>query len=297
MSIFVDESTRVLVQGITGWQGKRNTADMLAYGTSIVAGVSPGKGGESVDGVPVYDTVEQALADHDVDASLVSVPPLYAEDAVLEAVAEGIDRIVALPEGVPTHDACRFVSQCREAGVTLVGPNSQGVISPGKAKIGGSGGDRPERQFVEGNVGIISRSGGMGAETAWLLKEHGMGVSTYLSIGGDSMIGSSFRDLLEMFEDDDETEAVVLFGEVGTSYEEEAAEYIERHVSKPVVAIVAGQFVEEMPQGVSFGHAGAVIRGSTGQPSDKIRRLREAGVHMAENHEDIPEMVERALDS
>lgn len=297
MSIFVDDSTRILVQGITGWQGERNTADMLAYGSNVVAGVSPGKGGTTVGDIPVYDTVEQAGIENRIDATLVSVPPLYTKDAVLEALDAGIKRIVVLAEGVPMHDTCHFVSRAREAGATLIGPNSQGVISPGKAKIGGSGGDKPERMFVDGKVGIISRSGGMGAETAWLLKRDGMGVSTYLSIGGDNMIGSSFRDLLLDFENDDQTDAVVLFGEIGTSYEEEAAAYITESFSKPVIAFVAGRSVESMPQGVSFGHAGAVIRGSTGQPSDKVRRLREAGVQVAETHQEIPDLLNEELKS
>jgi succinyl-CoA synthetase alpha subunit len=295
MSILLDEDTTILVQGITGKQAERTTANMISYGSTVVAGVRPGKGGTTHCGVPIYDTVHQSVEAHDVDVSMVSVPPLATKDAVLEAVDANVDGVIVLAEGVPAHDASEMIRKCRRESVVLVGPNSQGVISPGKAKIGGPGGDNPARQFRQGNIGIISRSGGMGAETAWMLKQAGYGVSTYLSIGGDGMIGFDFEDALRRFNEDSETRAVVLFGELGTSYEERAGTYIGAEISKPVVAFIAGKFTEDLPQSSEFGHAGALIRDSYGTPSSKEQAMRDAGVYLADEHRAIPTRLHDAL--
>lgn len=296
MSILIDENTRVIVQGITGREASFVTRQMLEYGTKVVAGVTPGKGGQEVHGVPVYDTVKEAVENHDINTSLIYVPPAFAKDAVLEAIDNGIKLIVIITEHIPVHDAMKLYHYAKKKGARIIGPNSVGIITPGKVKMGAIGGDNPARAFKPGNVGIISRSGGMTTETAWMLKRAGFGVSTAVSIGGDAIIGTTFADLLELFEEDPETEAVVMFGEPGGSFEEEAAEFIkEGGFTKPVIAFIAGRFMESMPEGMTFGHAGAIIEGGTGTPSQKMKRLKEAGVHVAESHHEIIPLVKEVL--
>jgi succinyl-CoA synthetase alpha subunit len=298
MSILLDSTSRVLVQGISGREAGLHVPYMRAYGTRVVAGVSPGKGGEDVAGVPVYDSIRAARKVHDVDMSVLFIPARYVRDAALEAIEAGIPLVVILAEGVPHHDAAEILARAREEGVRVLGPNSQGVISPGKAKVGGPGGDRPGLMFRPGPVGVISRSGGMGAEISMALTKAGIGQSTYVAIGGDLLIGTEYTDLLPLFQEDPETHTVFLFGEPGTGREEGAAELIRRkEFTKPVVAFVAGEFLESLPRGVHFGHTGALIDGGLGRPSRKKAILREVGVQVAEHLDEIVPLVKAALTS
>lgn len=296
MSILLDETSRVLVQGITGRQARQHVRYMRAYGTNVVAGVSPGKGGAEADGVPVYDTVGAALCEHAVDISVLFIPGPHVRDPALEAVENGIPHVHVLAEGVPHHDTALILERAASKGVRVVGPNSQGMISVGKAKVGGTGGAEPDRLFARGPVGIVSRSGGMGGEIANILTRHGVGQSTYVSIGGDLLIGTGFVPLLELFEADRATEAVVIFGEPGTGHEEEVAEAVAAsRFNKPIVALVAGAAMERMPKGTSFGHTSSIIDRGLGSPTEKKRLLREAGVRVADRFADIPDLVAEAL--
>ena len=277
MSIIVDATTNVLVQGITGSLGRAETSRMLRYGTHVVAGVTPGKGGEEVAGVPVYDSVEEAARHHDIDVAMNYAPARMAKDAGLETIRAGIPFMTVSAERMPIHDIAVLLAEARHGRTRVLGPNTQGVASPGKARLGGVGGEQPERALLKGHVGIASKSGGMGAEMCWMLTQAGIGQSTYVSTGGEAMMGTSFRDLLEMFETDVQTKVVVLFGEAGSLYEDEAAELIgSGGFSKPVVVFVAGRFAEDLP-GVRFGHGGAIIHGSKGTPSAKVRAFERAG--------------------
>ena len=296
MSILLDANSRVLVQGITGREAALHVPYMRASGTQVVAGVSPGRGGQEVDGVPVYDSVRAALRRHAVDIAVLFVPARFVRDAALENVEAGIPLVIILAEGVPHHDTAEILARALELGVRVVGPNSQGIISPGKAKVGGTGGDRPQLMFRPGPVGLVSRSGGMGAEIAMALTKAGIGQSSYVAIGGDLLIGTEFTDLLPLFEADPETRLVFLFGEPGTGREEAVAELIRRGgVTKPVVAFIAGEFLERFPRGMHFGHTGALIEGDLGRPSRKKAALREAGVRVAEHLDDIVPLVQEAL--
>lgn len=296
MSILLDGHSRVLVQGITGQQARTHVPYMVRYGTQVVAGVSPGKGGGKLDGIPVYDRVRTAVRDHPVDISVLFVPASHAKNAALEAIENGIPLVVILAEGVPHHDAAEIIDLAFRKGVCLIGPNSQGMISPGKAKLGGTGGAEPERLYMPGSVGIISRSGGMGGEIGNILTRGGIGQSTYVSIGGDLLIGTGFVPLLVLFEKDPETSAVVLFGEPGAGHEEEVAALVrQRGFTKPLIAFVVGESLEKMPKGVSLGHTSSIIERGLGSPSQKKRHLREAGVKVAETFSEIPVLVEEAL--
>ncbi|MBI4488350.1 MAG: CoA-binding protein [Deltaproteobacteria bacterium] len=296
MSILLDENSQVLVQGITGQQARTHVSYMIRYGTKVAAGVSPGKGGADVDGMPVYNTVRAATRDHPADIAVLFVPGPYAKDAALEAIENGIPLVVVLAEGVPHHDAAEMIDRATKRGVRLIGPNSQGMISPGKAKLGGTGGEEPERLYRPGPVGIISRSGGMGGEIANVLTRRGIGQSTYVSIGGDLLIGTGFVPLLRLFEDDPHTKVVVLFGEPGTGHEEEVAGLVrEGGFAKSLIALVVGESMERLPKGMSFGHTSSIIARGLGSPSQKKRLLKEAGVEVAETFSEIPVLVERAL--
>jgi len=250
MAILINHDSRIIIQGITGREASMVTRHMLDYGTRILAGVTPGRGGHEIHGVPVYDTLKAAVIRHGCDTSVVYVPPAFAYDAVMEAIANGIKLVVIMTENIPQKDAVRFLYAARQAGVRVIGPNSVGMINPAdRVKLGAIGGDNVERCFVPGKVGVISRSGGMTAETSWMVKKAGYGVSTSISIGGDALIGSTIRDLLEIFQQDPGTGAVVTFSEPGTRQEEEAAEFIKKGgYTKPLFSYVAGRFTENMPE-------------------------------------------------
>lgn len=298
MSIILDGRSRVLIQGITGREAAVHVPYMRAYGTQVVAGVSPGRGGEVFHGIPVYDTVPAALCAHDVDMAVLFVPARFLRDAALETLEAGVPLVVVLAEGVPHHDTAEILARGAELGARVVGPNSQGIMSPGKAKVGAPGGDRPDLMFRPGPMGVVSRSGGMGAELAMALTKAGIGQSTYVAIGGDLLIGTEFVDVLPLFEADPETEAVLLFGEPGTGREHAVAELIHRgEFTKPVVAFIAGEFLEHLPRGVNFGHTGVIIEGDLGRPSRKKAALREAGVRVADRLDDIVPLVREALAS
>jgi succinyl-CoA synthetase alpha subunit len=289
MTILADENTRVIVQGITGRIGAVQTRLMLEYGTRIVAGVTPGREGQSVDGVPVYDTVQDALDKHEADATVVFVPALLARDAAFEAVEAGIRLIVIVTERIPIHDALRIRSCARKARATVIGPNSPGLIIPGKVKIG----IMPANLFKAGNVGVVTRSATLGYEIAGNLTQAGMGESTCVGIGGDRVTGVNFVDVLKLFEEDEETHAVVIVGEVGRTVEEEAAECVKSGMfKKPVTGFIAGRLA---PPEKRLGHAGAIIESGRGTAQSKIRALREAGVRVADKPSQIVEVLKQIL--
>lgn len=295
MSIFVDENTNVLVQGITGREASEKVPEMLDYGTNVVAGVTPGKGGQEVEGVPVYNTVKEALDEHpEINASIVYVPPKFAKDAAFEALNAGITFLNIITEHIPVKDTWRIHRKAKEKDARIVGPTSVGIISPEKTKLGPIGGSDPEEMYTQGKIGIVSKSGGMTTETAHVLKQSGLGVSTAMGIGGDVIAGTDFKDALEEFEEDEQTEAVVMFGELGGRSELKAAEYIEEEMSKPVVAFVAGKFTESLPS-KQYGHAGAIIRAEEERPSYKKEKLREAGAHVVDIHHEIGEKLNELL--
>lgn len=270
--------------------------NMRAYGTRVVAGVSPGKGGQQVFGVPVYDTVREAMGQHRLTASVVYVPAPAVRDAVLEAVEARISLVLVPTEGVPHHDAADVVAAARAAGVRIIGPNCNGLISPGECKLGGIGGDAPDEIYAPGSIGIISRSGGMSAEIAVTLKNAGYGVSTCVSIGGDLIIGTDPVECLRLFAADTQTLAVVYFGEPGTRAEQALADYLKRdRYPKPIVASISGEFQEAYPEGTSFGHASAMIQGKTDTATAKRRVLQEAGVLLVDRMSGIPEVLSAVL--
>ena len=296
MSILIDRETRVVVQGITGSQARFDTEWCIRYGTRIVAGVTPGRGGEAVHGVPVYDTVRRALADHRADASVLYVPGAMVKPAVLEAIDAGIRLALVTAEYVPLHDVVHIVAAARLAGVRLVGCNTNGVISPGKCKLGGVGGMDPDEIYPPGRIGVVSRSGGMTAEVSLALKEAGYGVSTSVAMGGDLVTGMTMAEYVGLFEEDPDTDAVVVFGEPGTSNEQEVAALLRAgRLRKPVVALIAGAFQERYPTGMSFGHAAAMIKSQDESASAKRTALKEAGALVADALEDIPQLLRQAL--
>jgi len=297
MSILVDENTKVLIQGITGREGARACREMLGYGTKVVAGVTPGKGGQEVEGVPVYNSVKEALVAHsDIDTALVVVPARFVRDAVLEDIENGIELINVLAEHVTVQDSAYILAHARKAGVQIVGPSSVGIMSPKKAKLGSIGSGEISDLFTPGNIGVISKSGGMTAEICVVLSRAGFGQSTAVGIGGDPIVGSDFVDILELFEHDDETKAVVLFGEVGGVYEERVAEYVKLgKITKPIVAIIAGGFTQDLPLGTVLGHAGTIVMKGRGSYDSKIKALTDAGVAIAETVEEIPALLKKVL--
>ncbi|MCP4818503.1 MAG: succinate--CoA ligase subunit alpha [Shimia sp.] len=292
MSIFLDRDTKVIVQGITGRMARFHTKDMIEYGTNVVGGVVPGKGGEKVDGVPVFDTVKEAVAATGAEASLVFVPPPFAADSIMEAADGGIRYCVCITDGIPAGDMIRvkryMMRYPKERRMVLTGPNCAGTISPGKALLG----IMPGHIFLPGNVGIIGRSGTLGYEAASQLKELGIGVSTSVGIGGDPINGSSFKDILERFENDHDTDIICMIGEIGGPQEAEAADYIRDHVTKPVVAYVAGLTA---PKGRTMGHAGAIISAFGESASEKVEILSKVGVTVAENPAVIGETIARVM--
>ena len=288
MAIWLDQNTRVVVQGLTGKEGQFHAAKCKEYGTRIVAGMTPGKGGTSVDGVPVFDTVADAKAKTGCTASLIFVPPLGAADAILEAAAAGIELIVCITEGIPARDEVLVKQALSRSGSRLIGPNCPGIISPGKAKLG----IMPAHIHKEGSVGVVSRSGTLTYEAVDQLTKLGLGQSTCVGIGGDPVPGTNFVEVLAAFRDDSQTEAIVMIGEIGGSAEEEAAEFIRRNVRKPVVAFIAGQTA---PPGRRMGHAGAIISGGKGTAKEKIEALQAAGIHVAATPAEIGITMARAL--
>lgn len=287
MSILIDEQTKVVVQGLTGREGEFHTALMIEYGTNVVAGVTPGKGGMEVLGVPVFDTMMEAVQITGADTSAVFVPPRAAADAILEASAAGLDLVVCITEGIPTQDMILAANLVKRSRTHLIGPNCPGIISPGKCKIGIMAGGI----FQRGNIGVISRSGTLTYEIVDELTRAGLGQSTCVGIGGDPILGSTFLDILPLFEEDPETDAVILVGEIGGSDEEMAAEYIKR-MSKPVVGFISGRTA---PPGKRMGHAGAIISGKTGTAQAKVDALTAAGAPIADTPGDVVEMLREAI--
>jgi succinyl-CoA synthetase alpha subunit len=289
MSILVDDDTRVVVQGITGGEGSFHTEQMMEYGTNVVAGAVPGKGGQEVQGVPVYDTVHDAVAEEDADASVVFVPPAFAADAMFEALDTSLDLVVAITEGVPTQDMSKVYRKLSETDTHLIGPNCPGIITPGEAKLG----ILPGNIFSDGNVGLVSRSGTLTYQVVDNLTQRGIGQTTAVGIGGDPIIGTSFVDALELFEADTETKAVVMCGEIGGEDEEQAAQFIAQEMDTPVAGFIAGRTA---PPGKRMGHAGAIVSGSgTGTAESKIEALNDAGVPVGDTPEEVADSVEGFL--
>jgi succinyl-CoA synthetase alpha subunit len=288
VSILIDKETRVLVQGITGKEGMFHTSQMVEYGTRVIAGVTPGKGGQQVDGIPVFNTVARAVKETEPNVAAIFVPPAFAADAILEAGESGFPLIVCFTEGIPTLDMVMVKHFLRTRGVNLIGPNTPGIISPGKSKVGLMAGYIHKK----GHVGVISRSGTLTYEVVYQLTKRGIGQSTCVGIGGDPIVGLSFTDLLQMFEADRQTDAVIMIGEIGGTAEEEAAEFIKEGMKKPVVAFIAGRTA---PPGRRMGHAGAIISGGRGTAGEKMQALSEAGIRVLENPAKVGEVMASVL--
>jgi succinyl-CoA synthetase alpha subunit len=288
MSVLVDKKTRVVVQGLTGREGSFHSQQMIDYGTKIVAGVTPGKGGTKHLGVPIFDTVAEAGRETGATASIAFVPPAFAADAILEAIDAGLPLAICIAEGIPVLDMVRVAAALKNSTTRLIGPNCPGIISPGQCKLGIMPGSIHKR----GNVGVVSRSGTLTYEAVGQLTGLGIGQSTCIGIGGDPIIGTSFLDAIRMFNDDPETQAIVMIGEIGGNAEEVAADFIKKHVKKPVVGFIAGQTA---PPGRRMGHAGAIISGGKGTAKEKYAALRAAGIHTVQSPAEIGETMARAL--
>ncbi len=289
MSVLIDKNTRLIVQGITGREGTFHTEQMLEYGTNVVAGVTPGKGGQEILGVPVFDTVKEAVEATDANTSVIFVPAKYTAAGVYEAMDAGVELVLTIAEHVPVKDMMEVYHIAKRKGCRVIGPNSFGIISPGKAKAG----FMAHRIFSEGNVGVMSRSATNCYETVFMMTNEGIGQSTCIGVGGDMIPGSTFVELLPMFEKDKDTKAIVLIGEIGGNEEELAAEYIKKNVTKPVIALIAGK---NAPKGKNMGHAGAIVSADgTGSAENKEKLLKAAGVHIAENTAHIVEIVKEII--
>ncbi len=288
MSILIDENTNVIVQGITGRDGSFHARTMIGDGTKIVAGVTPGKGGQKMDDVPVYNSVKEAQAEHKVDVTVIFVPPKFANAAVIEAADAGVPLIICITEGVPVNEMLDTYHYVRSKGLRMIGPNCPGVISPGKSKIG----IMPLKIHKPGRIGVISRSGTLTYEVVHALTTNGMGQSTCVGIGGDPIVGSSFIDLLDLFNKDPDTDAVMMIGEIGGEDEEAAADFIAKNMTKPVAGFISGRTA---PPGKRMGHAGAIISGGKGTPEAKVKALEDAGVKVANTPSEIPGILKEKL--
>lgn len=288
MAIYINENTHVLIQGITGNQGAFHARQMSEYGTKVVAGVSPGKGGQKIDDIPVYNTVADAMKQHDIHASILFVPAAFAKDGAFEAINAGIKVLVMLPEHIPMHDAMAILSFAKAKGTTIIGPNTFGLVSSGKCKIG----IPPNKYFVPGPVGVVARSGTLSYEIVGSMAAAGLGTTTVVGLGGDRIVGLNFIDVLREFEKDQETKVIVLVGEIGGTAEEEAAAFIKDHVTKPVVAYLAGK---SAPAGKRMGHAGAIIERGMGTFEGKVKALNAVGVEVASLSFEVPELVKKLL--
>lgn len=288
MSILLDKNTKVAVQGITGSEGSFHALQMIEYGTNVVAGITPGKGGTVHEGIPVFNTVEDAVKATGAEASAIFVPPAFVADAILEAANAGIKVIICITEGIPAKDMVNVFNSIKNKNVRLIGPNCPGIISPGKAKIG----IMPGFIHKEGKVGVVSRSGTLTYEAVKQLSDLGIGQSSCVGIGGDPVIGSQFKDIIKLFNEDPDTEGIVMIGEIGGSAEEEAAEYIKENVKKPVVGFIAGRTA---PPGRRMGHAGAIISGGKGTAAEKMQVMEQAGIHVVQSPAEIGITMKKAL--
>jgi succinyl-CoA synthetase alpha subunit len=289
MAIIIDKNTRLVVQGITGGEGSFHTAQMIEYGTKVVAGVTPGKGGSTFEGIPVFNTVAEAVQVQKANTSVIFVPPAFAADAILEAAGAGIKVIICITEGIPTNDMLKVYNAIKGKNIVLVGPNCPGVISPGIAKVG----IMPGFIHQKGKIGVVSRSGTLTYEAVKQLSDVKLGQSTCVGIGGDPIIGSRFIDIIKMFNDDSDTDGIVMIGEIGGSAEEEAAEFIKKNVKKPVVGFIAGKTA---PPGRRMGHAGAIISGGKGTAAEKMTAMKESGIQVVESPAEIGVTMLKAIE-
>ena len=299
MSILITGDTTCIIQGITGREAVSMTRECLDYGTKIVGGVTPGRGGREIHGVPVFDTVEQVCKRTRVDASVISVPPAFTRDAAFEAIENGIKLLVIVTENIPRFEVAQMVELANLHGARIIGPNCLGILSPDEAKMGGLGGraEDAKKAFRKGPIGVMSRSGGMTTEICNTLTAAGLGQSTAVSIGGDAIIGSTYAELMPLFEADPETQAIAIYSEPGGRMEAELAEWVKANRSRlPIVAFMAGRFMDEMP-GMRFGHAGTIVEGKADTTTDKIERMRAAGIAVAERIEEIPALLKAQLAS
>jgi succinyl-CoA synthetase alpha subunit len=297
MSILIHKDFQFIIQGITGREAVNMTREVLDYGSKVVGGVTPGRGGREIYGVPVYDSVSEAMRHHRVDGSVVAVPPAFARDAVFEAIENGVKLIVVVTERIPRRQVAQMVELAGMRGARIIGPNCLGILSPGECKMGGMGGPAADtrKAFKPGAIGVMSRSGGMTTEICNTLSAAGLGQSTAVSIGGDAVVGSTYAELMPMFEADPQTKAIVIYSEPGGRMEAELAEWVKANDSRlPIVAFMAGRFMDEMP-GMRFGHAGTIVEGKADTTAEKIERMKAAGIAVAERIEDIPAMVQEKL--
>jgi succinyl-CoA synthetase alpha subunit len=297
MSILIDENTTFIIQGITGREAVNMTRECLDYGSKVVGGVTPGRGGRDVYGVPVYDTVREITSNHRVDGSVLTVPPAFVRDAAFEALENGIRLLVIVTERVPRAEVAQIVEFADMKGARVIGPNCLGIISPGESKMGGIGGPaaNTNQAYRLGHIGVMSRSGGMATEISNSLTAAGFGQSTTVSIGGDAIIGSTYAELMPLFESDPETHAIVIYSEPGGPMEAQLADWVKANHSRlPIIAFMAGRFMDAMP-GMRFGHAGTIVEGKQDTASEKIRRLNDAGISVAEEIAQIPELVKQRL--